>query len=51
MCRSGQMVDLCRGPHLPNTGMLKEAATGAMTGAFWRGDATKPALQVRSHCG
>ena len=40
------MVDLCRGPHVPNTGVLREAAVGNMTSAFWRGDATKDALQV-----
>ena len=45
-CRCGQMVDLCRGPHVPNTGVLKEMTPGALTCAFWRGDATKPALQV-----
>ena len=40
------MVDLCRGPHVPHTGVLKEAAVGAMTSAFWRGDAAKDSLQV-----
>lgn len=40
------MVDLCRGPHVLNTGVLKEAAVGSMTSAFWRGDATKDSLQV-----
>lgn len=40
------MVDLCRGPHVPNTGVLKEMAAGALTSAFWRGDAAKASLQV-----
>ena len=40
------MVDLCRGPHVLNTGVLKEAAVGNMTSAFWRGDAAKDSLQV-----
>lgn len=40
------MVDLCRGPHVLNTGVLKEAAVGAMTSAFWRGDAAKDSLQA-----
>lgn len=45
--RSGHMVDLCRGPHLPNTGYLKSAMVGNMNRAFWRGDAKNAPLQVR----
>lgn len=44
--RSGDMVDLCRGPHLPNTGYLKTAMVGNMNRAFWRGDAKNAPLQV-----
>ena len=44
--RCGDMVDLCRGPHLPNTGYLKTAMVGALNRAFWRGDTKKEPLQV-----
>ena len=44
--RSGEMVDLCRGPHLPNTGYLKTAMVGNMNRAFWRGDTKNAPLQV-----
>ena len=43
--RCGPMVDLCTGPHLPNTGYLKAAKVTAASSAFWRGDAANPALQ------
>ena len=46
--RCGDMVDLCRGPHLPNTGYLKTATVGALNRAFWRGDTKKEPLQVGS---
>ena len=45
--RSGEMVDLCRGPHLPNTGYLKAAMVGNLNRAFWRGDTKNAPLQVR----
>ncbi len=40
------MVDLCHGPHLPNTGYLKSAAVGAVNRAFWRADVKREPLQV-----
>ena len=48
--RSGDMVDLCRGPHLPNTGYLRTAMVGNMNRAFWRGDAKNAPLQVAPGC-
>ena len=45
-CRCGPMVDLCRGPHLPNTGYLKTQAVNNLSRAFWRADVTKDPLQV-----
>ena len=46
------MVDLCHGPHLPNTGYLKSSAVGAVNRAFWRADVKREPLQVRSQlCG
>ena len=44
--RCGPMVDLCTGPHLPNTGYLKAASVHAMSRANWRGDVTREPLQV-----
>ncbi len=46
--RCGPMVDLCTGPHLPNTGYLKAHSVQNMSAAFWRADAKREHLQVRS---
>lgn len=43
--RVGPMVDLCTGPHLPTTGLLKAAAVTSMSRAFWRGDVKREPLQ------
>ncbi|CAL8462423.1 g1956 [Coccomyxa elongata] len=43
--RCGPMVDLCHGPHLPNTGYLKASAVNAFNRAFWRADVNKEPLQ------
>ena len=40
------MVDLCHGPHLPNTGYLKTQAVNNLSRAFWRADVNKDPLQV-----
>ena len=34
----GNFTDLCRGPHLPNTGAIKAAKVTSLAGAYWRGD-------------
>ena len=34
----GQFTDLCRGPHLPNTGFIKAIKITNIAGAFWKGD-------------
>lgn len=39
-------VDLCRGPHLPHSGLLKATAIQALSRAHWRGDVTREGLQV-----
>jgi len=36
--QQGNFVDLCRGPHLPNTGFIKAVKLTAIAGAYWRGD-------------
>jgi threonyl-tRNA synthetase len=43
--RQGSFVDLCRGPHLPNTGMIKAFKLTKIAGAYWRGDASNKQLQ------
>ncbi|MFQ6007523.1 MAG: threonine--tRNA ligase, partial [Candidatus Zixiibacteriota bacterium] len=37
--------DLCRGPHIPRTGLIKAFKLTATSGAYWRGDENKPMLQ------
>ncbi len=34
----GDFVDLCRGPHIPNTGLIKAIKLLNVAGAYWRGD-------------
>jgi threonyl-tRNA synthetase len=41
----GNFVDLCRGPHLPNTGMIKSIKLLKTSGAYWRGDEKNKMLQ------
>jgi threonyl-tRNA synthetase len=44
--RQGAFLDVCRGPHLPSTGLLgKGFALTKLSGAYWRGDANGPQLQ------
>ncbi len=38
-------TDLCRGPHVPSTGMVGEFKLTHVAGAYWMGDASKPMLQ------
>ncbi len=41
----GDFTDLCRGPHLPGTGLIKAAAVLSFAGAYWRGDSKNKMLQ------
>lgn len=34
----GEFTDLCRGPHIPNTGIIKAAKILNIAGAYWKGD-------------
>jgi len=43
--RQGNFVDLCRGPHIPRTGMLKAYKLTSLAGAYWRGDEKNAMLQ------
>ncbi len=36
--KQGTFTDLCRGPHLPNTGKIKAFMLTSLTGAYWRGN-------------
>jgi threonyl-tRNA synthetase len=40
----GNFVDLCRGPHIPNTGFIKAAKLLNIAGAYWRGDEKRKML-------
>src|SRR5258706_8929152 len=40
----GNFTDLCRGPHIPNTGYIKAVKLLNIAGAYWRGDETKKQL-------
>lgn len=42
--RHGEFIDLCRGPHVPNTGFLKNVKLTKVSGAYWRADASKAQL-------
>lgn len=41
----GDFIDLCRGPHVPNTGKLKVHKLMKVAGAYWRGDSKNEMLQ------
>ena len=43
--RQGDFVDLCRGPHVPRTGILKVFKLTSLAGAYWRGDEKNAMLQ------
>ncbi|WP_248722545.1 threonine--tRNA ligase [Seonamhaeicola sp. ML3] len=43
-CDHSTFTDLCRGGHIPNTGIIKAAKVLSVAGAYWRGDETKPQL-------
>ncbi|WP_416771103.1 threonine--tRNA ligase [Pseudomonas sp. RHF3.3-3] len=43
--RQGDFEDLCRGPHVPSTGILQAFKLTKVAGAYWRGDANNAPLQ------
>lgn len=43
--QQGSFIDLCRGPHVPNTSCLKAFKLLSVAGAYWRGDARNKQLQ------
>ncbi len=40
----GNFTDLCRGPHIPHTGVIKAVKLTNVAGAYWRGDETRKQL-------
>ncbi len=42
--KQGEFIDLCRGPHLPSTGLVKHFKVLELAGAYWRGDPNNPML-------
>ena len=42
--RHGDFIDLCRGPHVPHTGWLTHTKLTKVSGAYWRGDASREQL-------
>ena len=43
--RQGEFVDLCRGPHVPDTGKLGQFKLTKLAGAYWRGNSNNEMLQ------
>ncbi len=43
--RMGDFVDLCEGPHVPDTSLIKAFKLLSVAGAYWRGDSDQPMLQ------
>ena len=43
--QQGSFVDLCRGPHIPNTSWVKDFKLLRVAGAYWRGDENNDVLQ------
>ena len=43
--RTGDFIDLCRGPHVPDSGTLTAVKLLRVAGVYWRGDERNPQLQ------
>ncbi|MBC2840144.1 threonine--tRNA ligase [Robiginitalea sp. SC105] len=43
-CDHDTFTDLCRGGHIPNTGLIKAFKVLSVAGAYWRGDENRPQL-------
>ena len=43
--QQGNFIDLCRGPHIPSTGLIKAVKLTKIAGAYWRGNAKNKQLQ------
>ena len=45
MYSQGEFTDLCRGPHIPSTGLIKHFKILSSSAAYWRGDEKNQTLQ------
>jgi threonyl-tRNA synthetase len=43
--KQGDFADLCRGPHLPSTGLIRAFKLISLAGAYWHGDESRQMLQ------
>ncbi len=43
--RQGDFIDLCLGPHLPRTGLIRQIKLLSIAGAYWKGEASNRMLQ------
>ncbi|MFH1546639.1 MAG: threonine--tRNA ligase [Patescibacteria group bacterium] len=43
--KTGNFVDLCKGPHLESTNKIKAVKLTRISGSYWRGDSERPQLQ------
>lgn len=43
--KHGKFLDLCKGPHMPHTGVVGHFKLLSVAGAYWRGDSNRPMLQ------
>lgn len=43
-CQHGGFTDLCRGGHIPHTGLIKAIKILSVASAYWRGDSDRPTL-------
>lgn len=43
--KQGNFIDLCKGPHIPRTGLIKAFKITKIAGAYWRGDVKNKQLQ------
>ncbi|MFD2630387.1 threonine--tRNA ligase [Oceanobacillus kapialis] len=43
--QQGEFIDLCRGPHLPRTGLVKAFKLTHVSGAYWKGDQDNEVMQ------
>lgn len=43
--KHGNFIDLCKGPHIKNTGIIKEIKVLSASGSYWKGDERNPRMQ------
>lgn len=43
--KHGNFIDLCKGPHLKNTGIVKEIKILSVSGSYWKGNEKNPQMQ------